>query len=157
MAGTVSAGSTPAESEEKVAPESLPEHLEDYWDEPGPMEAAVEADRDGLQGAWVTVAGRRAGELLIAGNRFTVRFLDGAIYMGVFDLGPLAQPKTMDMRIDAGPARHLGKTALCIYDLQGDLLRWYPAEPGKKERPTAFAAEDDPEHLSLRFRREGPA
>src|SRR5262249_34473089 len=39
-----------------------------------------------LQGVWISIAGQRPAELLIAGNLFTVRFLDGTLYMGTFEV-----------------------------------------------------------------------
>jgi uncharacterized protein (TIGR03067 family) len=133
-----------------------PGRVEDDWDEPEPPEDGGASDLEGLQGAWLSVSGRRPAELLIAGRHFTMRFQDGAIYMGAFDLEPAARPKTMDMRIDEGPPRHLGKTALCIYELASGALRWCAAEPGKGERLGAFPPEDDPHYLALWFRREQP-
>jgi uncharacterized protein (TIGR03067 family) len=129
--------------------------MEDCWDEPA-ADGAARTDLEGLQGAWGSVSGRRAAELLVCGGRFAVRFKDGDIYMGTFDLAPAARPRTMEMCIDEGPARHKGKTALCIYELDGDTLRWCAAEPGQTERLTAFPAGDDPRFLGLVFRREQP-
>src|SRR5205823_14387763 len=59
-----------------------------------------------LQGAWASIAGRRQAELLIAGNLFTIKFLDGAIYMGTFEIDPSESPPAMDMRSDEGPIKH---------------------------------------------------
>jgi uncharacterized protein (TIGR03067 family) len=163
MAGPLSAGTEPAEGNVQEGPASsassassakTPGRVEDYWDEPEAPEGEAGADLEELQGAWVSVSGRRPGEFLIAGSHFTIRFQDGTIYMGAFELGPGAWLKTMDMRIDEGPARHQGKTALCIYELAGGALCWCAAEPGKGERPGAFPPEDDPHYLVLRFRRE---
>lgn len=154
MAGPLSAGAVPAEDNVREGSVLGPGRVEDYWDEPEPPEGEAGADLEELQGAWVSVSGRRPAEFLIAGHHFTIRFQDGAIYMGAFDLGQAARPKTMDMRIDEGPARHQGKTALCIYELAGGALRWCAVEPGKGERPSAFPPEDDPHYLALWFRRE---
>jgi uncharacterized protein (TIGR03067 family) len=105
---------------------------------------------------WYSLAGRRDVELLVSGNHFTVRFADGDIYMGAFELNPTASPRSMDMRIDDGPAEHKGKTAFCIYELNGLVLRWCAAAPGSTKRLTAFPAVDDPRSLCLLFRREVP-
>jgi uncharacterized protein (TIGR03067 family) len=134
--------------------EQLYVRLEDCWDEPGPPGSTARNDLEELQGVWATVSGRRAAEFLIAGNRFTVHFRDGDLYMGVFDLDAAARPRTMAMRIEEGPARHRGQTTLCIYELDGDTLRWCAAGPGSDERPPAFPAEDDPRFLALALRRE---
>jgi len=109
-----------------------------------------------LQGAWASIAGRRQAELLIAGNLFTIKFLDGAIYMGTFEIDPSESPPAMDMRIDEGPIKHKGRITLCIYDLAGDTLRWCPGKPGAEQRPDAFPDEDDCDGLCLVLRREYP-
>jgi uncharacterized protein (TIGR03067 family) len=76
--------------------------------------------------------------------------------MGIFGLDADARPKAMDMWIDEGPVPHKGKTALCIYELTGDTLRWCVARPGSKERLAGFPSEADPNYLYLAFRREKP-
>ena len=134
--------------------EALPGRMEECWDEPSVPGDVLRAARDELQGAWFSAAGRREAELLISGNRFTMRFTDGAIYMGVFDLNPAARPRMMDMHIDEGPARHKGKIARCIYEVEKGTLRWCAASPGRNERLTGFPAEDAAECLHLTFRRE---
>ena len=113
-------------------------------------------DLEHLQGAWVSVAGRREAELLIAGNLFAFKFLDGKIYMGTLDIDAGEQPKEMVLRIDEGPVKHKGKFALCIYELDGDTLRWCPTEPGSDERLTAFPGLDDGRYLCLVFQRQRP-
>src|SRR5438094_4388738 len=106
-----------------------------YEETPMPVTSAVtsavketRADLEMLQGAWLSVSGRHQAELLIAGNLFAVKFLNGKIYMGTLDLDAGERPKEMLMRIDEGPIRHKGKFALCIYELTGDTLRWCPTE-----------------------------
>jgi uncharacterized protein (TIGR03067 family) len=124
---------------------------EDFWDEPelsGPEE-----ELELLQGLWITVAGRRQAELLVAGGHYSIRFDDDSIYMGRFDCDPDAQPKAMDIHVGEGPPAHKGKTALAIYELAGDTLRWCVTAPGRKDRLTAFPAEDDVHSLALVFRR----
>jgi uncharacterized protein (TIGR03067 family) len=133
---------------------ALQKRLEDCWEEPTGPDTGVSADMKDLQGAWHSISGRREADLLVCGNRFAFRFADGEMYMGVFDLDGTTAPKAMDMRIDAGPVRHLGKTALCIYELQMHELRWCAVSPGRLGRLTAFPAEDDGQALYLVFRRE---
>lgn len=118
--------------------------------------AETAADLEGLQGAWVSVAGRRPAQLLVAGNHYAFRFLDGEIYIGTFDVDADGRPKSMRMTIDEGPARYRGKAALCIYELGDDSLRWCPTEPGSDRRLTAFPPPEDCKHLCLIFRRDRP-
>jgi uncharacterized protein (TIGR03067 family) len=139
------------------APEGLHAGLEDCWDEPIAPEAPEPDDLAALQGAWVTVSGRRPAVLLVSGLHFTVRFADGDIYMGALELRPGARPRAMDMHITEGPAHHKGRTALCIYELNGSTLRWGTGGPGRDERLTAFPVEEGHAVLCLIFRRERPA
>ncbi len=113
-------------------------------------------DLSRLQGVWIAIAGQRPAELLIAGNLFTVRFLDGTLYMGTFELDLSEKPRLMEMRIDEGPGKHKGKVARCLYELTGDLLRWAAGEPGLSRPPSGFPSEEDPYSLCLLFRREHP-
>jgi uncharacterized protein (TIGR03067 family) len=146
----------PALGAGREGPQTPHDRLEDCWDEPNPPEHAARNDLEALQGVWVFVSGRRPAELLVSGSHFTVRFRDGELYMGTFELDATATPRAMDMRIDDGPVRHRGLTTLCIYELAGDTLRWCAGGPGRAERAMAFPAEDDPHYLGLVFRREQP-
>jgi uncharacterized protein (TIGR03067 family) len=114
-------------------------------------EPTLHSDLELIQGVWVSVAGPREARFLIAGHRFTCEFVGGDIYMGTFDLAP----GQMDMRIEAGPPEHVGRWSRCIYQLEGGVLRWCPGRPGSDRRPTRFPDVDDPQHLSLVFRRAG--
>jgi uncharacterized protein (TIGR03067 family) len=149
-------GKSRAKTARRLSPEALVRRLEECWDEPDLPGGNGRPDAEGLQGAWETVAGPRPLELLVAGNHFAVRFRDGTVYMGDFELEPDAPPKTMVMRIEEGPARHKGKTARCVYDLDGFTLRWWLPEPGPRERPSRLPAEDDPRYLCVVLRRDGP-
>jgi uncharacterized protein (TIGR03067 family) len=128
--------------------------VEDCWDEPEESVLSVRSELEILQGAWFSSAGRREAEFLIAGDHFTIRFADGDIYMGTLDVDGTAQPAKMTMLIVEGPGKHRGKTAVCLYEQDGETLRWCASEPGRGDRLTAFPAEDDSRYLSLLFRRE---
>jgi uncharacterized protein (TIGR03067 family) len=117
---------------------------------------AARRDRDKLQGAWLFVSGRREAQLLVAGDHFTIRFKNGDIYVGTFQLDPTRHPRAMDMQIHEGPDRFKGKTALAIYEFDGDHLIWCPAVPGRLERLRAFPPEEDTGHLCIIFRRDRP-
>jgi len=47
-----------------------------------------------------------------------------------------------------------GKTAVGIYDLDGDTLKWCTNEPGGTERPKEFSSEADNKHLLVTLKRE---
>ena len=111
------------------------------------------SDLDLLQGSWVSVAGPVEARLLIAGNHYAFEFVGGDVYMGTFDLAPgSGGPHHMDMRIEEGPTTDKGKTALCIYQVEGDVLRWCPARVGSGRRVSAFPRVDDTRYFSLVFR-----
>jgi uncharacterized protein (TIGR03067 family) len=135
----------------------LVRRLEECWDEPGAPGGVDRPDAEALQGVWESGSGSQQVELLVAGSHFAVCFRDGAVYMGDFELEPDVPPKTMVMRIEEGPARHKGKSARCVYELDGGTLRWWLPEPGPRERPATFPAADDPRYLCIELRRKGAA
>jgi uncharacterized protein (TIGR03067 family) len=119
---------------------------------PSPVSACKELEM--LQGAWTFVSGRHHVELLIAGNNYAVKFRSGPVYMGTFRVDAQQRPKTMEMLVQEGPERHRWKTALCIYEFDGDNLRWCPNEPGRKDRLEEFPPEDHLAYYCTLFRRE---
>jgi uncharacterized protein (TIGR03067 family) len=122
---------------------------------PSPVSASPSRNElEILQGAWSFASGRRHVELLIAGNNFAVKFKNGPLYMGTFRIDAEQKPKTMDMLVQEGPERHRWKTALCIYDVDGDTLRWCASEPGRRERLEDFPPEDHLAYYCTQFRRE---
>jgi len=106
------------------------------------------SDLHQLQGVWTSVAGPCEARLLVCGDRYTFEFIGGDIYMGTLEL----VPDGMDMRIDAGPREHHGKTAQCLFRLEGGVLQWCPGRPGSNRRPTTFPLVDDQRYLSFVFR-----
>jgi uncharacterized protein (TIGR03067 family) len=152
MAKRVRAGSRPPDGEVLANFQTLLGPPEDWEEEPPETTGLTDLER--LQGTWNVVTGRRPAVLLVAGTRFTVRFLDGEVYTGTFDLVLEAYPRVIAMAIEDGPDRHRGKTALCLYDLDGDTLRWCALEPGREERPEDFPDHDDRRYLAMIFRRE---
>jgi len=67
-------------------------------------------------------------------------------------LNPDASPPQMDMHIEEGPDTHKGQLALCLYHLDGDILRWCPSKPGSTVRLTSFPSVDDHKCVSLIFK-----
>jgi uncharacterized protein (TIGR03067 family) len=109
-----------------------------------------------LQGVWTSIAGQRPAELLIAGHLYTLKFNDGALYMGTFEIDADDEPRCMEMRIDEGPIKHKGLITLCLYELAGETLRWCPGQPGSQCRPDGFCSDEAERSLCLLFRREYP-
>lgn len=120
----------------------------------GLKEAAAARDRERLQGVWNFVTGRRKVQLVINGDQYTIRFNNGDVYVGTFDLDPTKKPKAMDMTITEGPDKHKGLVAHCIYALDGEHLVWCPGEPGAGERPNAIPGTDSQKVLCVVLRRD---
>jgi uncharacterized protein (TIGR03067 family) len=125
---------------------------------PQPQEASAdpawEVEKQ-LQGTWEFASGRWPCQLFFAAHNFAVRFQNGEVYMGIYTVDPTQKPAAMDMTIEEGPDRHRGLTSLCLYELDGDTLRWRPNEPGRDERHTEFTAGDVGKYPTLIFRRDG--
>ena len=107
-----------------------------------------------LQGDWLTIEGRRAGELYISGQTFTLRFLDRTFYKGTFELLTDQTPRAMIMHLEEGPPKHRGKSAWCLYALEVGMLRWCPMEPGSADRLSEFPDMEDQRYLYTVFRRD---
>jgi hypothetical protein len=123
-----------------------------------PVRSRPRPDLDLLQGAWTTIAGRRQVRFLVAGNRFAFEFLDGegGIYIGSIKVAGDGLLRHLDMHIEEGPEGHRGQTAMCIYHLDADILRWCPSRPGAIARLTSFPSVDDDKYLSLVFKHVRP-
>ena len=121
-----------------------------------PADPEARLDLERLQGTWASVEGRRKAEFAFTGRHFTVRFRDGDIYTGAFDLVPDERPRTMIMYVHDGPAKHTGLTVMCIYELDGGGLRWCASQPGADDPPAEFPSCDDPRRLCLWLRRDTP-
>jgi uncharacterized protein (TIGR03067 family) len=118
------------------------------------MDPAYEVEKK-LQGTWIVESGRWNCQLLFAGHNFALRFASGDVYMGVYAVDPTQSPAVMEMTIDDGPDHFRGLTALCLYELLGDVLRWCGNEPGATERRRQFPVEPESKYPTLVFRRDG--
>jgi hypothetical protein len=116
-------------------------------------EALTAPELEQLQGLCVD---RRPAGFQIGGRRFNVRFRDGELDTGWLDVVIDERPRTMLMSIIEGPAKHKGKIAMCIYELEGQKLRWCPAEPGADDPPPDFPAVEGKRFLCTIFQRESP-
>ncbi len=118
------------------------------------LDPAYEVEKK-LQGTWVVAAGRWKCQLLFAAHNFALRFPNGDIYLGIYTVDPTATPAAMDMSVEDGPEQYRGQTALCLFELEGNTLRWRPNEPGNPERHAAFNAEGEGKWPTLVLRRDG--
>jgi len=125
----------------------------DIMEVEAPARTKPHPDLEHLQGAWSAVAGRRHARLLIAGHRYAFEIEEGDIYMGTLFLDDEENPRQMDMLIEEGPDKVKGLISLCIYHLDGDVMRWCPTKPGTDRRLRAFPSVDDQRYLSLVMKR----
>ena len=106
-----------------------------------------------LQGTWHFEKDGKKIEFKVNKDAFTFSFDEAATFKGTFKIDPSKKPKHMDLKIDEGPMFQ-GQTALAIYELDGDTLKWCADEPGKNNRAGKFPEkEGEGDHLYLIFKR----
>jgi uncharacterized protein (TIGR03067 family) len=99
-------------------------------------------DLDKLQGKWLAELDDKKVDMDFAKDKFTITFSDGnkeVIFKGAVKIDPSRKPKHIDLTIEDG-IKFIGDTALGIYELDGDTLKWHANQPGKVERPSEFPA-----------------
>src|SRR5439155_26069453 len=124
----------------------------------------VKKDKDKLQGTWKAVTAQERGEskddagdhrLIFSGDEFSVKKGDETIIKGKFKIDSSKKPKQIDMEFTtADNEKFKGKTAVGIYELDGDTLKWCTDEPGGTERPKEFSSETDSKRLLVTLERE---
>ena len=120
-------------------------------------------DKEKLQGTWKAVTAQRRGEsdptaeehrLIFSGDEFSVKKGEETMIKGKFKIDTSKKPKEIDMEfIETKKDSLKGKTALGIYELDGDTLKWCWNKPGG-ERPKRFSSEAADEHLLVTLKRE---
>jgi uncharacterized protein (TIGR03067 family) len=126
-------------------------------------EEAVKKELQAFKGTWRLSSreldGKKASEeeikdvILIHDDagKFSVRRGDTVIAEATVKLDPTRKIKTIDVAFTAG--EHKGKTALGIYEIEGDTFRVCHARPGDK-RPTEFSAKAKSGHALVVYTRE---
>jgi uncharacterized protein (TIGR03067 family) len=124
----------------------------------------LKQDKQKLQGTWKAVTAQERGEtrdntedrfLIFSGDEFSVKRGDETIVKGKFKIDASKKPNEMDMEItDARKDDLNGKTALAIYELDGDTLKWCASEPGGTERPKEFSSNAENKHILATLKRE---
>lgn len=94
-----------------------------------------------LEGTWKAVKkGSAVRQIKFVGDRFEATIY-GKTLKGTFKLNNDENPLQIDLKItESSEERYKGKTALGIYDFQGENLRWCSSQPGRKRRPQQFAS-----------------
>jgi len=115
----------------------------------GPQDA-VKKEMAQLDGEWSMVLGEANGQSMpketvqigkrVAKDGETTITFGGQIYFKAkFTVDPTKKPKSIDYMMTEGPTK--GKTQLGIYELEGDMVKFCFAAPGK-DRPTEFSAKE---------------
>lgn len=105
---------------------------------------AVKKDTEAMQGKWQLVSLERDGKSVdvpkdavrvVKDDTYTITPRPGVTIEGTYKIDPTAKPKTID--ITPTTSDNKGKTALGIYEIDGDMLKicWAPSG---KDRPTEF-------------------
>jgi len=126
----------------------------------------VKKEKEKLQGTWKAVTVEQRGEskedtddhrLIFAGDEFTIKRGEQAVIKGKFKIDPSKSPKEIDMEItEDRKEENKGKTALGIYSLDGDTLKWCASEPGAPDRPKEFSGPADTKQMLVTLKREKP-
>jgi uncharacterized protein (TIGR03067 family) len=119
-----------------------------------PREDSAKKELEKFQGDWVavsyTVDGKEVGDDELKTIRLTVKGADSTFKRGdktghgTYKLGPSKDPKEIDISHDDGPDK--GKTALGVYEVEGEKLKICLAAPGVKERPKELASKPGSGH-----------
>ena len=113
-----------------------------------------------LKGTWINELDGKKHVMKLDGKAFTFTMnVDGKelSVKGTIKIDASKKPKHMDLAIkeaEGEAAKFKDQTALAIFDLDGDTLKWCANEPGKDSRPTEFPdKEGEDKHLYLIFKR----
>jgi uncharacterized protein (TIGR03067 family) len=120
-------------------------------------DAASEAELKRLEGTWVTTSHvidgtpqpqpRGGTRISIRGNTFAKEALGETFEKGTLKLGSTKKPSSLDLSPTEG--RMKGRTFLCIYELEGAVLRYCCKSRGGL-RPESFTVGGDLEIVTLR-------
>ena len=95
-----------------------------------------------LIGTWKAELDGKTLQLTFEKKSFTAITPEGKKVKGTWKTDDKQSPKHLDIKIEEGDDDVNGKTALSIYELDGDKLKWCSNDPKKgNARPTAFPAE----------------
>jgi uncharacterized protein (TIGR03067 family) len=128
---------------------------------PGADEAAAKAELKKLEGTWTATAGElegkptdrfNGGKLTIKADDFTVHHDDKLVFKATVMVYPDKKPKAVDLKITEGGEK--GKTALGIYKLEGDEVKFCLAEPGTNSRPKDFTTKKGTKLMIIVLKRE---
>jgi uncharacterized protein (TIGR03067 family) len=100
-----------------------------------------ESKKTALEGTWDSVD-KDSGpqQLKFMGDKFEAKIGDN-VFKGTFQLNTDENPMWIDLKItESTEDKFKGKTALGIYEFQGEDIRWCSSQPGRNRRPSQFAS-----------------
>jgi uncharacterized protein (TIGR03067 family) len=110
-----------------------------------------------LEGVWVADKDGKKVEMRFEKGAFTVTLAEKTV-KGTYKTDTKKTPHELDILLKDDDPKIDGKTALCIYEVSGDTLKWMANDPGQgNPRPKAFPAEQrfGGEYIYLIFKRAG--
>ncbi len=117
---------------------------------------AGDAKKVGLGGKWEGELGGKKIQMVFEVDKKPQAFaitLDDKKFEGTFKTEPSKSPAHMDLTVTKGE-KFQDKTALAIFELKDDTLRWAANQPGEADRPTEFPnQEGDGKILYVVFKR----
>lgn len=116
----------------------------------GPEDKAKK-ELDALQGTWNGVSAEEQGQavpkadaeamqLVIKGDKYTLKIQGNEIEQGTLKVDPAKTPKVIDIKITSGEDK--GKEQLGFYEVEKDTLKLNVSKPGKA-RPKEFGAKGE--------------
>lgn len=101
--------------------------------------AKKEKAKHQLIGTWKADFEGQTLQLTFKKKGFTALTPKGTTVKGSWTTDDKQSPKHLDVMIKSGDEDVNGKTALCIYEIDGDKLKWCANDPKRgNDRPTAF-------------------
>jgi len=127
----------------------------------GQDDEATKKEMKVLEGTWLATSGEQNGmatdkfngdKLIIGEGKFTVYHEVNAVIKAKLKVDAGKKPKTIDVTISEG--NESGKTALGIYELSGDVLKFCFEKPGGTDRPTEFKTKEGTERMMVVLKKQ---
>jgi uncharacterized protein (TIGR03067 family) len=101
----------------------------------------AKSDLAKIAGSWTNEVDGKKHDFKFTKDSFTVTFEEGDKKLkvtGKFKIDPAKKPRQMDLTVTGGLDEFKDKTALAIYEFDGDTIKWCSCKPGETNRPEKF-------------------